>query len=312
MAVGRKTNVGVVGLGQWGKHHARIYAGLPDVNLVGVVDLAYHEARSFAHRYKTESFNDHRKLIGRVDAVSVVVPTALHFEVARDFLNAGVHVLVEKPMTTTTEEAADLVRLADQRELMLLVGHVERFKPAVRRLVELAKEPVFIQTRRMRPYDASRVMDVGVVLDLMIHDIDIVLSITGGRVVEIEGMGVRIHNAHEDLAVAKVKMASGCVAWLMASRVSAEKVAEIEVTTADRSIRLDYHRQQITIHPFGGETERMLIRGDEPLRAELRHFMNCVQGLERPLVTGEAGLRALEITLDLTERMAVVMPPVRV
>lgn len=310
--VNSRTNVGVVGLGQWGKHHARVYAGLPDVRLVGVVDLSVPEARSFAHRYKTEAFTDHRKLIGKVDAVSIVVPTALHYEIARDFLNAGVHVLVEKPMTTTTEEAADLVRLANDKELKLLVGHVERFKPAVRRLVDLAKEPVFIQARRVRPYDATRVMDVGVVLDLMIHDIDIVLSITGGRVTEIDGMGVRIHNAHEDLAVAKVTMSSGCVAWLLASRVSAEKVAEIEVTTANRSIRLDYHRQQITIHPFGGETERMLIRGDEPLRAELRHFMNCVQRLERPLVTGEDGLRALEVTLNLVQRMAMVSPPVKV
>lgn len=310
--MGRKIDLGVIGLGQWGRHHARIYASFPDVNLIGVVDRDTAQARGFAHRYKTEAFTDYRKLLGKVEAVSVVVPTVLHFEVARDFLEAGAHVLVEKPMTTTTAEAAELVSLAARRNLVMLVGHVERFKPAVRRLVELVRDPVFIQARRVRPYDATRIMDVGVVLDLMIHDIDIVLSLTGGRVVALEGMGVRIYNTHEDLAVAKVTLSTGCVAWLLASRVASDKVAEIEVTMPDRTVRLDYHRQQITSNPFGGETERMLIRGEEPLRAELRHFVNCVQGAEVPLVTGDDGLRVLEVTLDLVERMSTITPPVRV
>jgi predicted dehydrogenase len=310
--VGRRVRVGVVGLGQWGRHHARIYAGFPDVELAGVVDLNKAELRAVVNRYRTTGFTDYRDLLGKVDAVSIVVPTVLHHEVARVFLNAGVHVLVEKPMTATVAEAEELVALAERRDLVLAVGHVERFKPAVRRLMELARDPLFIQARRVRPFDRSRVMDVGVVMDLMIHDIDIVLSLAGGRVREVGGLGVQIHNSHEDLAVAHLTFSSGCVAWLLASRVSADKVAEIEVTTPTRAIRLDYHKQQIALHPFGGETEQMAIKGDEPLRAELRHFVHCVQGLELPIVRGEDGLRALEVALRLVEVMTTASPGVHV
>ena len=308
----RRVRVGVVGLGQWGRNHARIYAGLPDVELAGVVDLNKPELRGFVNRYRTAGFTDYRDLLGKVDGVSIAAPTALHHEIARTFLSAGVHVLVEKPMTTTVAEAEELIALAERRDLVLVVGHVERFKPAVRRLMEMSRDPLFIQSRRVRPYDRTRVMDVGVVMDLMIHDIDIVLSLAGGRVVEVGGLGVNIHNSHEDLAVAHLTFSSGCVAWLLASRVSADKVAEIEVTTGDRVIRLDYQKQQIALHPFGGEIEQMVIKGDEPLRAELRHFVNCVQGLELPLVRGEDGLRALEVALRLVEVMSVVTPGVRV
>lgn len=308
----RRIRLGVVGLGQWGRNHARVYAGFPDVELAGVVDINRSELKGFTHRYRTAGFTNYRELIGKVDAVSIAAPTVLHHEIAREFLTAGVHVLVEKPITTTVEEAEELVAMAEQRDMVLLVGHVERFKPAVRRMMELARQPLFIQTRRVRPYDRTRVMDIGVVMDLMIHDIDIVLSLAGGRVSDVGGMSVKVHNSHEDLAVAHITFASGCVAWLLASRVSADKAADIEVTTADRAVRLDYHKQQIALHPFGGEVEQMAIKGEEPLKAELRHFVNCVQGLELPLVRGEDGLRALEVALRLVDVMSVVAPRVRV
>lgn len=307
-----RVRLGVVGLGQWGRHHARIYAGFPDVELTGVVDINRAELKGFVSRYRTKGYGDYRELLGQVDAVSIAAPTALHHAIARDFLAAGVHVLVEKPITTTVAEAEELVALADRQDRVLLVGHVERFKPAVRRLMELSRAPLFIQARRVRPYDDSRIMDVGVVMDLMIHDLDIVRSLAGGPVAEIGGLGVNVHNSHEDLAVAHLRFASGCQAWLLASRVSADKVAEIEVTMPDRVIRLDYHKQQIALHPFGGEVEQMVLRGDEPLRAELRHFVNCVQGGELPLVRGEDGLHALEMALRLLEEMSVVTPRVRV
>jgi predicted dehydrogenase len=302
----------VIGLGQWGRNHVRTYAGLPDVELVGVVDVNTTDLRGFANRYKTSSFTDYRKLLGRVDAVNVVVPTQLHYEVARAFLEAGVHVLVEKPITATTAEAEELVELAHRKNLVLLVGHVERFKPAVRRLAELAGSPMFIQARRVRPYDRTRTMDVGVVMDLMIHDIDIVLSIVRGRIVDLGGLAVRVRNTQEDLAVAHLTLSTGCVAWLLASRVSADKAAEIEVTTPERVIRLDYLKQRLFIHPFRGEVEDMVIHGDEPLRAELRHFVNCVNGLEQPLVTGEDGLQALSVAHRLLQEMRTVAPPVHV
>ena len=309
----RRTKVAVIGLGQWGRNHARIYAGLPDVELAAVVDVNNADLRGFAHRYKAEAFTDYRKVLGRVEAVSVVVPTNLHFEVAKAFLEADAHVLVEKPMTATTAEAAGLVELARRKNKMLLVGHIERFKPAVRRLVELARKPMFIQARRVRPYDGARTMDVGVVMDLMIHDIDVVLSLVrGGRIVELGGLAVRVHNSQEDLAVAHLTLSTGCVAWLLASRVSADKAAEIEVTTPDRVIRLDYLKQRLAIHPFHGEVEDMAIHGDEPLRAELRHFINCVNGEEQPLVSGEDGLQALEVAHRLLRQMSTVAPPVKV
>jgi predicted dehydrogenase len=304
--------VGVIGLGQWGRNHVRTYAGLPNVELVGVVDIKTADLRGVANRYKTAPFTEYRKLLGRVEAVSVVVPTQLHYEVARVFLEAGVHVLVEKPMTATTSEAENLVDLARRKNLVLMVGHVERFKPAVRRLSELAGSPIFIQARRVRPYDRTRTMDVGVVMDLMIHDIDIILSLVRGRIVDLGGLAVRVQNTQEDLAVANLTLSTGCVAWLLASRVSADKAAEIEVTTPDRVIRLDYLKQRLFIHPFHGEVEDMVIHGDEPLRAELAHFINCVNGVEQPLVTGEDGLQALTVAHRLLQEMRTVAPPVHV
>lgn len=307
-----RLRVGVVGMGQWGRNHARIYAGFPDVDLVAVVDRLGAEVRGFAHRYGTEALTDYRKLAGKVDAVSVVVPTILHFEVARYFLAAGVHVLVEKPMTATVAEAEELASLAERKNLVLLVGHVERFKPAVRRLFDLVDEPIFIQARRVRPYDRTRIMDVGVIMDLMVHDIDVVLSLAGGRVIDVSSMGVRVHNSHEDLAVAQLRLSGGAVAWFLASRVASDKIAEVEFTCRDRVVHLDYLRQQVTIHPFGGQTERMLLRGEEPLRAELRHFLDCVHGTDHPLVSGSDGLRALEVAHRILRELAVVTPPVRV
>lgn len=308
----QRVRVGVIGLGQWGRNHVRTYAGLPNVELVGVVDINTAELRGVANRYKTAPFTEYRKLLGRVEAVSVVVPTQLHYEVARVFLEAGVHVLVEKPMTATTSEAENLVDLARRKNLVLMVGHVERFKPAVRRLSELAGSPIFIQARRVRPYDRTRTMDVGVVMDLMIHDIDIILSLVRGRIVDLGGLAVRVQNTQEDLAVANLTLSTGCVAWLLASRVSADKAAEIEVTTPDRVIRLDYLKQRLFIHPFHGEVEDMVIHGDEPLRAELAHFINCVNGVEQPLVTGEDGLQALTVAHRLLQEMRTVAPPVHV
>ncbi|MDR7483046.1 MAG: Gfo/Idh/MocA family oxidoreductase [Armatimonadota bacterium] len=302
--------VGVVGLGQWGRHHARVFASLPGVDLVGVVDRDVREARAGALRHGTVGHTDHRALLGRVDAVSVVVPTGLHYAITRDFLEGGVHVLVEKPMTATVEEARRLVDLAARRNAVMLVGHVERFKPAVQRLPALAREPLLIQARRVRPYDPHRIMDVGVVLDLMIHDIDIVLALAPGRVVDVAGVGVCVHNSQEDLAVAHLVTDSGCRVTLTASRVSAVKAVEMEITTAERAIHLDFLRETISVRHFSGEQQRLALDGEEPLRAELAHFVACVRGEERPLVTGEDGLRALEVSHRLLQSMVGITPRV--
>lgn len=307
---GERLRLGVIGLGQWGRHHARVFASLPDVALVGVADLDPREIEAAETRYGTRGYLDYRELIGRVDAVSVVVPTIAHYGVARDFLDAGVHVLLEKPMTATVEEAERLLALNGRRRTVMLVGHVERFKPVVQHLRDVVREPLFIQARRVRPFDGGRVMDVGVVLDLMIHDIDIVLSLVREPVVEISGVGVRVHNSHEDLAVAHLTMEGGCRVTLTASRVAAVKAVDMEITTPDRAIHLDFLREVISIRHFNGEHQRFVLDGEEPLRAELSHFVACVRGEERPKVSAEDGCQALEVTYRLLRHLVGITPRV--
>jgi predicted dehydrogenase len=283
---------------------------MPGVRLTGVADVDPREVDVAVAKYGTRGYLNHRELIGRVDAVSIAVPTAYHYEVARDFVDAGIHALVEKPMTATVEEAQRLAALSTRQGTVMVVGHVERFKPAVQHLSSLIEEPLFIHTRRVRPYDPSRVMDVGVVLDLMIHDLDIVLSLVRDRVVEIGGVGVRVHNSHEDLAVAHLSTAGGCRMTLTASRVSAVKATELEITMADRAVHLDYLREVITIRRFDGEVRRLALDGEEPLRAELAHFVSCIRGDERPRVSADDGLRALEVSHQLLKNMVDITPRV--
>lgn len=307
---GERVRVGVVGLGQWGRHHARVFASMPGVDLAAVVDLDPREVEAAVARYGARGFTDHHEILGRVDAVSVVVPTVQHYHVARDFLEAGVHVLLEKPMTATVDEARRLVELNDRRGTIMLVGHVERFKPAVERLRSVVREPLFISARRVRPFEPNRVMDVGVVLDLMIHDIDIVLSLVPERVVEIGGVGVRVHNSHEDLAVAHLMTEGGCRMTLTASRVSAIKAVELEVTMPDRTVHLDFQREALSIRHFNGELQRLALDGDEPLRVELAHFVTCVRGDERPRVSADDGQRALEVSHRLLRHLVDITPRV--
>lgn len=307
----RLVRVGVVGLGQWGQHHVRVYHHLPDVTLAGVVDTSPGELTVFAKRYRTVGYRDYRMLFGRVDAVSLAVPTALHYEIAREFLQHGIHVLVEKPITTTIEQAADLVAIAQRAGLTLLVGHVERFKPSVHALSDLVTEPLFVQVRRVRPWDPTRVMDVGVVLDLMIHDLDIILNLIRSPVTRMSAIGAAIQGDDEDLAVAHLTLQSGCMASFVASRVSPVKAAELEITLPDGSLHLNYLRQQITVRRHGSQ-HRTIVKGEEPLRAELTHFVDCVRGEATPLVPGEHGLRALEVAHAILEKMTVITSRVAV
>jgi predicted dehydrogenase len=303
--------IGVVGLGQWGQHHVRIYHQLPGVVLAGVVDISSRAAALFAKRYGTVGFGDYRDLFGRVDAVSLVVPTAQHYEIARDFLRHDIHVLVEKPITTSVDDAADLVDLAHRRNLVLLVGHVERFKPAVQRLRQLVTNPLFIQVRRVRPWNPRRTMDVGVVLDLMIHDLDIILDLMAVPATRVSAVGAAIHGQDEDLAVAHLALRSGCMASFVASRVSPVKAAELEITLPEGFIHLNYLTQALTVRREGAE-RRLMVPVGEPLRAELTHFVQCVRGETAPLVSGADGLRALAAALEILQAMTVISPRVAV
>ena len=307
----RPIRVGVVGLGQWGQHHVRVYHHLPDVTLAGVVDKAPAEVNAFAKRYQTAGYRDYRMLFGKVDAVSLAVPTAFHYEIAREFLQHAVHVLVEKPITTTVDQAVELVELAHRAGVTLLVGHVERFKPSVHALNDLVGEPLFVQVRRVRPWNPSRVMDVGVVLDLMIHDLDIILNLMRSPVARVSAFGAAIHGEGEDLAVAHLVLESGCLASFVASRVSPVKAAELEITLPDGLIHLNYLRQQITVRRHGKQ-HRTVVKGEEPLRAELMHFMSCVRGEATPLVPGEHGVRALEAAQAILKKMTLISSKVPV
>jgi len=306
-----RVRVGVVGLGRWGRHHARIYHQLPEADLCAVVSPNPAEVMEFATRYNTAGYLDHRELIGRVEAASVVAPTTYHYPIARDLLEAGIHVLVEKPITSRVEEAEELIRCARRTGRVLLVGHVERFKPAVECLLARVRDPILVQARRVRPYQPGRAMDVGVVVDLMIHDIDVLLALTGSSVRSIWAVGARLYSDVEDVAIAQLVLENGCVANLMASRVAQGKAAEMEVTTPGEYLHLDYLRERLTVWRRY-HREEVPVRQEEPLRAELRHFLACVRGEQMPRVPGEAGLEALVVAQRIVSSLHLVSAPVRV
>jgi predicted dehydrogenase len=242
-----KIRVGVVGVGHLGQHHARNYSEIDGCELVGVADVDRKAASRVASQNRTQAFFDYKLLIGQVDAVSIVVPTVYHHAVAREFLENGIHVMVEKPITTTVAEARELINLAEARSLILQVGHIERFNVAVVKLQEVLTNPGFIESHRLGPYD-PRVRDVGVVLDLMIHDIDIILQIVRSPIVSIDAVGVPILSPREDIANARIKFANGCTANLTVSRVTPNKMRKIRIFQPNTYVSVDYMKQSMEIY----------------------------------------------------------------
>lgn len=308
-----KTRVGVVGVGQLGQHHARIYAEQSDTELIGVVDTDPQRAAKIAKSCATQALSDHHMLLGKVDAVSIVVPTTLHHPIARDFLMNGVHALVEKPITATVPEARDLVDLAREKNLVLQVGHVERFNAAIIRLQEIVKNPAFIEVHRLGPYD-PRVQDVGVVLDLMIHDLDIILEVVKSPPRSIDAVGVAIFSDKEDIANARIHFANGCIANLTASRITPKKTRKIRFFQEDTYISVDYvkpsmeiYRKQTVPDPRPGSPpveivrERVRLKAQDPLTAELEHFLECVASGMPPQITGEKARDALALAVEISE-----------
>ncbi|HSV32010.1 MAG TPA: Gfo/Idh/MocA family oxidoreductase [Atribacteraceae bacterium] len=300
--------VGVVGAGYLGQHHARIYAEIPEVDLAGVVDINRDRAREIAGRYETAPYFDYRDLFGKVDAVSIVVPTVLHRAIAGHFIEEGINILIEKPVTTTLEEARELMEMANRRNVVLQVGHIERFNSAVMELTKITENPIFIDCCRMGPY-VNRNIDVGVVLDLMIHDIDIVTSIVRSNVSRINAFGYPIFSREEDIANAQLYFDNGCIVNLTASRVTRKKIRRMEVTQVDAFISIDYLEQELAIYKKTLSTvpnvliEKSLMQKGEPLRLELEHFLRCVRNGERPLVGLEEGKNALEVALKILEEI---------
>ncbi len=311
----QKIRVGVVGVGHLGQHHARIYASLPQCELVGVVDIDPKVAQKFAKQYGSKGFSNYRDLFGKVDALSIVVPTVYHYSIAIECLRAGVHLMVEKPITSTVDQAQELITLAQQHRCILQVGHIERFNTAVMRLKQLVTRPMFIEGHRLGPYD-PRVKDVGVVLDLMIHDLDIVLQLANSPVKSVEGTGVGVYGQNEDIANARVTFESGCVANLTASRVTPVRKRKIRIFQPDTYLSIDYIDQEVEIfqrvpipNPEPGMPDISIVRKKEkiekkePLKLELVHFIECVQrGLE-PMVRGEHARDALMLAVEISEQI---------
>ncbi len=305
-----KIRVGVVGVGHLGQHHARIYAELPNCELVGVADVDAGAAQRIAKQYKTKAYTDHRDLLDRVDACSVVVPTIHHFAVAADFLARGIHVLVEKPITSTVEEAQALIDLAREKNCILQVGHIERFNAAIMRLRQIVRNPAFIEAHRLGPYD-PRVKDVGVVLDLMIHDLDIILQLVQAPVTYVEAAGVGIYGKHEDIANARIHFENGCIANVTASRVTPLRKRKIRVFQPNAYISIDYIEQEVEIYrriknpnPAPGTPSVTIVRTKETIKRQeplkLQHFLECVQHGRPPMVKGEHARDALELAVEIT------------
>jgi predicted dehydrogenase len=300
----------VIGVGHLGRHHARILAALEGATLMAVVDTAADRAAEVAAAAGTRALTDWRELLGTIDAVSIAVPTELHHEIALPFLEQGVAVLVEKPMTRTLAEANALVDAARQSGALLAVGQTERFNPAVAAVMPLVTSPRFIEVHRLGVFP-DRSLDIDVVFDLMIHDLDIIVSMVRSEVVSVEAVGVPVLTPKFDIANARLRFASGCIANLTASRISRDRVRKIRFFQPDSYISIDYAAQEVEgwrlVRRDGArpaiEGGALPVQKDEPLRCELADFIAAVRERRRPLVDGEAGRAALELATRIAEKM---------
>lgn len=297
----------VVGVGYLGAFHAEKYASLDDVDLVGVIDANADRAAEIAQRCHTAVLPGIAALAGNVDCVSLAVPTSMHHRLARDLLDAGIDVLVEKPMTETVAEGRDLVALADRGKRILQVGHLERFNPAIRALADIVTKPRFIECHRLAPF-IERGTDVDVILDLMIHDLDIILSLVRADVIAVEAVGIPVLSERTDIANARLRFANGCIANVTASRVTLKRERKLRLFQSDAYVSVDYSKKHIQIVRRGLEggqpsiavEERDLGEGDA-LFAEIESFVDSVRTRRPPLVDGRAALRALEVAHQIRD-----------
>lgn len=302
----------VIGVGYLGRFHAQKYAQLPDCELTAVVDARDEACRAVAAEVGARAVSDYRELLGKVEAVSVVTPTPEHFGIARDFLLSGAHVLVEKPITETPAQARELIAAAAKVQRFLQVGHLERFNAAILAAEPHLHAPRFIECHRLAPYK-ERGTDVNVVLDLMIHDIDLVQSLAGSDIVSIDAIGSPVFSGEIDIANARIRFANGCVANTTASRVSLKTERKLRIFEDAAYISLDLQQKILTLirkkqgGPQPGELpvsieEANLDQGDA-LKAEIASFLECIRNNRRPIVSGEDGLRALETAIRITEQV---------
>src|SRR5450755_4235540 len=307
-----KIRAAVVGVGYLGRYHAQKYAQLPDCSLVGVVDSQAEVGARVAAEVRAPAYGDYRELLGKVDAVSVVTPTPTHYDIARAFLEAGAHVLLEKPITETTEQAERLIGVARHYGRVLQVGHLERFNPAILAAEALLTRPRFIECHRLAPFK-ERGTEVNVVLDLMIHDIDLVQMIVASPVANLDAIGTPVFSPEIDIANARLRFESGCVANVTASRVSFKTERKLRVFVDDAYLSIDLQQKILTVirkramAAGAGELpvhieEQSFAQGDA-LLAEIQAFLAAIRGQRPVIVSGEDGQRALRTAIAISERV---------
>ena len=299
----------VIGVGHLGQHHARLLASMDGVELVGICDINRSRADDVSGKFGGEVFADSRALLGRVDAVSVAVPTIAHVDVALPFLEAGVATLVEKPIAPSVRDADRLVDVAERRGVILATGHTERFNPAVAAALPIISGPRFIEIHRLGTFP-ERSLDIDVIFDLMIHDLDLLLSVVKSEVTAVEAVGVNVLTAKADIANARLRFASGCIANVTASRISRERVRKARVFQSDAYVSIDYATQELEVFRLVKGGARPIIHGgkievtsEEPLRRELEDFVDAVRTGRRPGVTGRDGRDALALATRVAETM---------
>jgi len=311
----KKIRVGVIGTGHLGQHHARILSKIPRCELVGIADIDPKIARKVAKSCNTQAFHHHKHLLEEVDAISIAVPTISHFEVAKAFLEHGVHTFLEKPITRTVEEADEIIALAKKNNLILQVGHIEHFNPAILKLKDIVDHPLFVESHRMGPF-SPRVKDIGVVHDLMIHDIDIILRIVGDPIESFDAVGVPILTDKEDIANVRIRFKHGCTANVTVSRVTPKPMRKIRIFQKDTYISIDYKDQDMEIYrkvpvpnPKPGELPAKIVRNKirlkvrNQLELELKHFLECVEKGSTPVVSGEQAREALDFITRISDQI---------
>jgi predicted dehydrogenase len=319
-----RIKVGVIGVGHLGEHHARIYSELPQAELIGIYDSDRGKAKSKAEKYKTVCFSELNQFLQKVEAVSLVVPSSSHYEVAKEVLDKGIHILIEKPITKTVEQAEELIQIAKKKNLTLQVGHIERFNPALKAIENIKLEPKFIETHRLASF-VERGTDVAVILDLMIHDLDLILYLVKDKVKSVEASGVITES--EDIANARITFEKGCVANITASRISAKPMRKLRIFQKNAYLSLDLIEKSAEIYRLveakdtkspidktvigqipierTGKTilyEKPEVKKEDMLTLELSSFLQAVSNRTTPLVTGEQAKQALALALEIKDK----------
>ncbi len=313
-----KLKVGVIGVGYMGQYHTNVLASMLTHKLAGVYDINKARAKEIAEKYETQSFNQVEALLNKVDAAVISVPTEHHYKYAKLAIENGCHVLVEKPITQNLEQARSLIQLAENKKKLLQVGHIERFNGAVVELNKIVTDPLLIETRRSSPF-VPRIKDVGVVLDMLIHDLDIVLNLVKSPVLGFWSSGRIIESEHEDICTINIDFQNTCLATLMASRVSQKKERTLTVTQNQNLVFLNYGNQDIEIYrqassaylitkeelKYSQESfvEKLHVHKDNPLKSEHQHFYECIIGKRPPLVSNNKDIETLSIALDAIQQV---------